>query len=267
MRHDSTVTTGRRNDQSINRPILDIRRLSLNPPGAFRKPRGSGILLIWMTASKSSSSAPDREKRRQAEKAQRHSERRLNILRSAKELLVTQGIERFTVAEVAQASQLSKPSLYYYFESKEALVFDLAIGAFELEYCAIAETVHAADSGVAALVDLVRTRVDHFLHDNDAFRILHVWAPALGLQNQIARSNTNKLMNALLEEIGARLNSERNGSSRMARNDAQQLPAMAWAMSQGILVQGISAAMTPKDVEQCRTMRDIACRWLLDSLV
>lgn len=220
-----------------------------------------------MTTSKSPSTAPDREKRRQAEKAQRHCERRLNILRSAKDLLVTQGIDRFTVAEVAQASHLSKPSLYYYFESKEALVFDLAIEAYELEYNAVAETVHTAESGVAALVDLIRTRVDYFLRDNDAFKILHVWAPALGLQKQISQSNTNKLMNALLGEIGIRLNSERNGSARMARNDAQQLPAVAWAMSQGILVKGIASAMTPEDVEQCRTMRDVACRWLLDSLV
>jgi len=225
------------------------------------------MLLIWMSVSKSPSSAPAREKRRQADKANRHSERRASIMRAAKELLVAHGIDRFTVAEVAHASRLSKPSLYYYFESKEALVLNLAIEALELEYRAVAETVQIAETGIAALVGLIRARVDHFLHDHDAFRLLHVWAPALGLQRQLMQSNTNRQMNALLDDIGIRLNSEKNGSPRTALRDAQQLPAVAWAMSQGILAQGISAAMSPKGVEQCRSMRDVACRWILDSLI
>lgn len=188
-------------------------------------------------------------------------------MRSAKELLVAQGIDSFTVAEVAQASHLSKPSLYYYFESKEALVFELAVEVFELEYLSLAESVQSAESGVAALVNLVRTRVDYFLRDGDAFRILHVWAPALGLNQQIAQSNTNIQMNVLLGEIGKRLNAEKNGRPRTTISDAQQLPAMAWALSQGILVQAISTATNPQDTERCKAMRDVACRWILDSLL
>ncbi len=116
-----------------------------------------------MTASKTALPDPDREKRRQARKAQRHSERRLLIMRSAKDLLVAQGIENFTVAEVAQTSQLSKPAVYYYFDSKEALVFDLAIESLQIEFNVLAESVHVAKSGVEALIGLVRTRVDFFL--------------------------------------------------------------------------------------------------------
>lgn len=220
-----------------------------------------------MTVSKSPSSAPDKDKRRQAEKAQRHSERRLAIMRCARELLVTQGIDRFTVAEVAQASQLSKPSLYYYFESKEALVFDLAVETLTLELAAVSSAIQGIDNGVEALVCLVRTRVDFYLEDTDAFRIVHVWAPALGVHEQLLRSDTHAQMGTLLTSIGERLGTQHNGNGRPQRPDIRQLPHMAWALSQGILVQGLSGTPSPKSVEPCRSMRDVACRWLLDSLV
>jgi AcrR family transcriptional regulator len=162
---------------------------------------------------------------------------------------------------------LSKPSLYYYFASKEALVLDLALEALELEFYALTGAVQGVESGAEALVGLVRCRVDFFLDDIDAFRIVHVWTPALGLQDQLARSNTSKQMGALLSGIGNRLNAELNGIRRGARPDVQQLPQIAWALSQGILVQGVTGTTHAKGVEQCRTMRDVACRWLLDSLI
>ena len=188
-------------------------------------------------------------------------------MRSAKDLLVAQGIERFTVAEVAQSSQLSKPAVYYYFDSKEALVFDLAIEALQIEFNVLAEVVHAAKSGVEALIDLIRIRVDFFLSDLDAFKILHVWTPALGLQRQLAQSSVSKQITALLNVISSRLTTERGAGNRAIRHDAQQLPQLAWALSQGILAQCVAGAMQPKDVEQCRTLRDVACRWLLDCML
>jgi TetR/AcrR family transcriptional regulator len=217
-----------------------------------------------MPVSKSTTTDPDREARRQAEKAQRHSDRRLAIMRSAKELLVTQGIDRFTVAEVAQAARLSKPSLYYYFESKEALVAELAIETLSLELNALSGAVQKVGSGVEALVSLLRTRVDFFLDDVDAFRIVHVWAPALGLQTQLAQSNPSRQVTVLLSAIAQRLSTE---STRRPGSDFQQLPLVAWALSQGILVRGIADAARPHDTAKCRTLRDAACRWLLDSLV
>jgi AcrR family transcriptional regulator len=189
-------------------------------------------------------------------------------MRCARELLVAQGIDRFTVAEVAQASQLSKPSLYYYFESKEALVFDLAVETLTLELAAVADAVQPIENGIDALVSLVRTRVDFYLKDTDAFRIVHVWSPALGVHEQLLRSSAHEQMGALLAGIGERLGAQqKNGTGRAARPDIHQLPQMAWALSQGILVQGLSGAASPKSLEPCRAMRDVACRWLLDSLV
>jgi len=220
-----------------------------------------------MTASKAAIPDLDRERRRQARKAQRHSERRLLIMHAARNLLVERGIEHFTVADVAQVSQLSKPAVYYYFDSKEALVFDLAIESLQIEFNVLSESVHAAKSAVESLVDLIRTRVDFFLNDMNAFRVLHVWAPAMGLQRRVSQSNTSKQISALLNLISHRLSTEKTSSNRAVRIDAQQLPQVAWALSQGILAQFAASALQPKDLEQCRATRDVACRWLLDALV
>ena len=220
-----------------------------------------------MTASKSVLPNLDRDRKRQASKAQRHSQRRILIMNTARELLVTGGIENFTVAEVAASLRLSKPAVYYYFDSKESLVFDLAIESLQIEFNRLAESVHAANSGVEALVDLIRTRVDFFLNDIDAFRILHVWTPALGLQRRLAQSNASKQISALLNVISQRLSTERAPRVHTIRLDAQQFPQIAWALSQGILAQSAASGMQPKDLEQSRAMRDVACRWMLDSLL
>ncbi len=113
----------------------------------------------------------------------------------------------------------------------------------------------------------IRTRVNFFLNDMNAFKVLHVWAPAMGLQRRLGQSNTSKQISALLNLISHRLSTEKTVSNRAMRLDAQQLPQVAWALSQGILGQFAAGTQQPKDLEQCRATRDVACRWLLDSLV
>lgn len=220
-----------------------------------------------MTAPRVLLSDSERARSRQARKSERHSARRLLIMRSARDLLAAHGIENFTVAEVARVSQLSKPAVYYYFDSKEALVFDLAVESLQIEFSVLAPAVRAAKTGVDCLVEVIRARVDFFLNDMNAFRILHVWTPALGLCQRLAQSNANTQISALLGAIADRLAAERTAGERAVHIEDQQLPQMAWALSQGILAQHAAGVLQPKDWQQCCRMRDAACRWLLDSLV
>jgi AcrR family transcriptional regulator len=56
--------------------------------------------------------------------------RRRSILDTAAELFATSGFDRTSVADIAQASGLEKPSLYHYFKSKKSIlsgVLDLGI--------------------------------------------------------------------------------------------------------------------------------------------
>jgi AcrR family transcriptional regulator len=59
--------------------------------------------------------------RREREKA----ERRKTILESAKELILTQGVERISMEDIAHRAELSKATVYLYFSSKEILLSEI----------------------------------------------------------------------------------------------------------------------------------------------
>ena len=56
----------------------------------------------------------------------RQSRRKAGIVEAAGRLFVEQGLEDLSLATIARAAGISKGTLYYYYPSKEALVFDIA---------------------------------------------------------------------------------------------------------------------------------------------
>ena len=176
---------------------------------------------------------PAREARRVLRKQRRHGERRRAILGAARQLLATRGIEGFTVSAVAAVAEVSKPAVYYYFESKEELVTALAADVLGEETLALRGAIEVAPSGVAALLAATRTYVAYHLADLEAFRILHVWAPALGLAVRLADTEGHRTRAALDDELARRLGPELRpgveaaGLVRLARAAAHGLVCMA----------------------------------------
>jgi TetR/AcrR family transcriptional regulator len=208
-----------------------------------------------------------RDVRREARKRERHTERRRLIMRAARQLLIEGGIEHFTVAQVAQVAHVSKPAVYYYFESKEDLVFELSVEVLEAERVILDRATTAAPSAVDALAVLIRERVSFYLSDPDSFRILHVWAPVLGLQSRVEAAPAYAAIRAILVELGRRLLAERPLSRASSHVLLDRIAELAWALALGIIG---STVLNPKNVQnlaRAEVMRDDACRWLLDSLV
>ena len=87
------------------------------------------------------------EERKNREKV----ERRSLILSKAKELVLERGVTSLTMQDIALATELSKATLYLYFQSKEAILIDImdeAAGAF-VEF---AQTrIRESSSGLEAL--------------------------------------------------------------------------------------------------------------------
>jgi AcrR family transcriptional regulator len=220
-----------------------------------------------MTLSDVTVQASERDGRREARKRERHAERRRLIMQSARSLLVHQGIENFTVAQVAAVASVSKPAVYYYFDSKEDLVCELSFEVLTAEHQRLERIVNAAESGVDALVGLVRTRIDFYMEDRDSFRILHVWGPVLGLEPRIESSPQYAALRALLNRVSVRLLEERTKLRATSRVDLTKVPDMAWALAQGIIAALAVGPARDGDIEKARELRDSACRWLLDSLV
>jgi AcrR family transcriptional regulator len=220
-----------------------------------------------MTVSDVTVQASERDGRREARKRERHAERRRLIMQSARSLLVHQGIENFTVAQVAAVASVSKPAVYYYFDSKEDLVCELSFEVLTAEHQRLEQAISDAESGVDALVRLVRTRIDFYMEDRDSFRILHVWGPVLGLQPRIEVSPQYAALRALLVRLSERISADRNPSRAATRVDVAKVPELAWALSQGVIAAMAVGPARDGDIVRARDLRDSACRWLLDSLV
>ena len=106
------------------------------------------------------STAP--EIRRDARKARRHARHRAALLDAAREVLAEEGLPGFTVARVAGRADVSKPSFYYYFRSREELVAALADQIAAEEATELTRAAYAAHDGAAALdADAAEERAGH----------------------------------------------------------------------------------------------------------
>ena len=56
----------------------------------------------------------------------RQSSRKARIVEAASQLVVSRGLEDISLTAVASAAGISKGTLYYYYPTKEALIFDIA---------------------------------------------------------------------------------------------------------------------------------------------
>jgi len=57
--------------------------------------------------------------------AKDHAEKRQHILRTAAEVFAREGVARASMAQVAAACGISKANIYHYYDSKDALLFDI----------------------------------------------------------------------------------------------------------------------------------------------
>jgi|GEM_PF-333248 len=88
-------------------------------------------------------------------------ERRSLILSKAKELVLERGVTSLTMHDIAQAAELSKATLYLYFQSKEAILIDIM------------------DEAATAFVKFAKSRI---LETSSGLEALHtLWASYLTL--------------------------------------------------------------------------------------
>jgi AcrR family transcriptional regulator len=66
---------------------------------------------------------------------------------------------------------MSKTGLYYYFASKELLIFDLMFGVWQTQGERIRDAVEVVDTGPAALAAIIRNTVEGFAPRMDDFRL------------------------------------------------------------------------------------------------
>ena len=110
------------------------------------------------------------EKRR-ARRERRRDRSREEILEAARRVLVTKGIGAMTVDAVAKEAGLTKTAIYYYFPSKDALLFELMYGVLQGHAQAVHDAVEGARDGADALGILIRQSVEEFAPKLEDFRL------------------------------------------------------------------------------------------------
>lgn len=114
---------------------------------------------------------PDQAEARRARQQRRRDRSREDILAAARAVLLRDGIAAVTLEAVAREAGMSKTGLYYYFASKELLIFDLMFGVWQTQGERIRDAVEVVDTGPAALAAIIRNTVEGFAPRMDDFRL------------------------------------------------------------------------------------------------
>ena len=108
---------------------------------------------------------------RVARRELRRSRSREDILEGARRVMLKNGIAGATLESVAREVGVSKAALYYYFPSKDALMFELVHGALESHAQAVHAATAKARDGGDALGAIVRETAQAFAPRLDDFRL------------------------------------------------------------------------------------------------
>ena len=108
------------------------------------------------------------EERRKRERENR----KTAILKVARRLFFEKGFKAVTVESIAKKAELSKGSIYLYFNSKEEIYAHILLSDIDKFHDRISNLLENALSPSEMLIKLANIYVDFFLNDRELFRIL-----------------------------------------------------------------------------------------------
>lgn len=160
---------------------------------------------------------------------------REHLLAAAAELVREVGVNGLTIEAVAARADVSKPAVYYYFASKDALTRALALDRSRDEIATLREAITNIPPGSSVIEAVVRAYVTHHLASLSLFRAEYVWAQIVGLEGDDLDAAVNDEMNALFTLFEERL---REDAARRLLHDGLHLRRVAvttWASAHGIV--------------------------------
>lgn len=129
-----------------------------------------------------------------ARRERRRERSRDEIVDAARRVLLRDGIAATTLAAVAKEVGLTKAALYYYYPSKDSLLFEIMFQNLELQTSAVHAAVAEARDGGEALGAIVRETVGSFAPRLDDFRLTFLHA-------QVAKAGSVQVSPGELERI------------------------------------------------------------------
>jgi AcrR family transcriptional regulator len=177
---------------------------------------------------------------RVARRERRRERSREEILDAARRVLLRSGVAATTLEAVAREVGVSKPTLYYYFASKNALLFELIFGALTAEARAIHDGVEKAQSGAEALRVIIRESVNAFTTPSlDDFRLafLHGQIAAPGSVHFDAQqfARIRPLNDLRYAGAAKKLREEQQARPSRANVQPRLMAFLAWISAIGLL--------------------------------
>lgn len=174
------------------------------------------------------------------ERRERRRERsREEILEAARKVLLESGVAATTLDAVANEAGMSKTALYYYFPSKDALMFELIFATVETHAQAVHDAVEQAQDGADALRTLVRESVKAFTPRLQDFRLAFLYGQVASpgaIQfdaNQFAR--IRPLNDLWLAGAEKRLAKDRKRRAARAKVEPRLMAFLAYLSAIGLL--------------------------------
>lgn len=210
------------------------------------------------------------ESKRAARTERRRKQTRAEILDAARDAVLRDGLSAFTLGAVADELGLTKPALYYYFSSKEALLFDLVLR--EMLECAeeVQAAVEQTDNGADAVEQLMRTVFVRYADRLDMFKLLYTMFPSGDLADLVGPEELERIRptNAMLYGgAESRLRADQRAGSFPKKRNARRFAFTAHTSVIGVLaMKAVTESSddplihSDKDLidDICRTFRDAA---------
>jgi len=169
---------------------------------------------------------------------QKRARARDEILAAARSLLRDGGPDAVTLAAVAGELGMTKPALYHYFSSKEALVRSLVTVLLDEEIEMLVAAVEGERDVGKVLGKLIQAFYDCYVHRLDAFRLVYSQSQLYsgtgsGMDPETLRDEVNPRTRRLFDVLEARLSPR--GASDSERRRLRELAFAAWTSALGLL--------------------------------
>ncbi len=149
--------------------------------------------------------------------------------------MLRDGIGAVTLDAVSREAGMSKTGLYYYFASKEALVFELVFAVWQSHGERVSCAVDAVETGQEALSAVIRNTVERFAPQMDDFRLAFLVSQISGPSGlQVSQEQFERirpLNNLILSEATAKLSE----SDRPGVVEPRLLGFLAFVSALGVL--------------------------------
>jgi len=101
----------------------------------------------------------------------RYNEKLNEVLSASSALFAKKGFERATIRDVSQATGISLAGLYYYFKSKEELLFLIQFRAFDSICEKLKEIIASETEPQACLYSMIKMHFEYFLRNMNDLKI------------------------------------------------------------------------------------------------